>query len=75
MDVGEIIGLVLVITHNGADVLECFGGDEIWQIECCLPKSSSHYWVLQKGIKHYCKTKMISKQIDHGILAMCNVGY
>jgi hypothetical protein len=31
--------------------------------------------MLQKDIKHYCKAKIISKQIDHGIFALCYVGY
>jgi hypothetical protein len=30
---------------------------------------------VQKDIKHYCKAKIISKQIDCGIPTLCYVGY
>jgi hypothetical protein len=30
MDMGETSGLDFVITDNGADVLECLCGDDIW---------------------------------------------
>jgi hypothetical protein len=31
--------------------------------------------MLQKNIKHSCKAKIISKQINRGILTLCYVGY
>jgi hypothetical protein len=65
VDVGETNGPNPIITHNGAKVLECLRGDNIWQIEHCPPKSSNRCSVLQKNTKHYCKAKIISKQIDH----------
>jgi hypothetical protein len=73
--VGKANGPDLIITHNGAEVLECLYGDGIWQIECCSLKLSSHCSMLQKDIKHYCKAKIISKQIDYGIHVPCYVGY
>jgi hypothetical protein len=33
VDVGETNGPNPIITRNGAEVLECFYGDGIWQIE------------------------------------------
>jgi hypothetical protein len=41
VDVGETNGPNLIITHNGAEVLECLHGDYIWQIEHCPPKSNN----------------------------------
>ncbi len=73
MDVGETIGLDLVITHNGVKVLECLCGTNIWRIECCPPKSSSCCLTLQKDAKHY--YKIISKQTYCDIRAPCYVGY
>jgi hypothetical protein len=75
VDMGEANDLDPIITHNGVEVFECLCGDGIWQIECCLPKSSNHCSVLQKDTKHYYKAKIISKQIDHGIPTPCYVGY
>jgi len=75
VDVAETSSHVFVITHNGAEVLECLCGDNIWQIECYPPKLNTRCLVLQKDTEHYCKAKIISKQIDHGILVMCYVGY
>jgi hypothetical protein len=46
-----------------------------WQIEQCPPKSNNHFLMLQKDIKHYYKTKIISKQTYHGIPTSCYVGY
>jgi hypothetical protein len=67
MDVGETNGLDPIITHNGVEVLECLYGDAIWRIERCPSKPNNHYAMLQKDTKHYCKTKIVSKQIDYGI--------
>ncbi len=43
VDVGDISDLNPIITQNGAKVFECLCGDDIWQIEQCPPKSSSHF--------------------------------
>ncbi len=75
MDVKETSGLRHVITHNGVEVHEYFYGDGIWRIEHYLPKSNNHCLMLHKDIKQYYKAKIISKQIDCGILAPCYVGY
>ncbi len=40
MDVGETTGHVFIVSHNGVEVLECFCGDSIWQIEHYPPKSN-----------------------------------
>jgi hypothetical protein len=73
--VGETNDPNLVITYNGAIVFESLCGDGIWQIERCPPKSSSQCSVLQKDIKYYYKARIISKQIDCGILAPYYVSY
>jgi hypothetical protein len=39
-----------VVTHNGAEVLECLCGDNIWWIGRYPPKSNSHCLVLQKTL-------------------------
>jgi hypothetical protein len=39
------------------------------------PKSNTRCLVLQKYTKHYCKTKIILKQTNHGIFALCYVGH
>jgi hypothetical protein len=75
VDVGETSGLDHVITHNGAEVLECLCKDGIWQIELCPLKSRNYCLTLQKDIKHYNKTKIISKQTNRGIYAPRYVGY
>jgi hypothetical protein len=75
IDVGKGSNADFVITHNGAEVFECLYGDGIWQIEHCPLMSNIFFSMLQKDIKHYCKAKIISKQIDSCILAPCNVGY
>jgi hypothetical protein len=75
VDMEETSGFDLVITCNGVEVFECLCGGDIWQIERCPLKLSSHYLALQKDIKHYYKAKIISKQTNHGILAPCYVGY
>jgi len=75
MDVGETNIFDLVITHNGVKVLECICGDGIWRIECCPSKLSGPCSTLQKDIKQYCKVKVISKQTNHGIIALRYVGY
>jgi hypothetical protein len=74
-DVGKGSGVDIVVTHNGAKVLECLCGDNIWRIEHCPLKSNTHCSTLQINIKHYCKAKTISKQIDCGIPTPCYVGY
>jgi hypothetical protein len=74
MDVGEISGPMPIVMHNGAEVFECPCGERIWRIECYPPKSNIHYSMLQKYIKHYCKTKLISKQTNCGIPIQCYVG-
>jgi len=74
MDVGEISNPMPIVTHNGAEVLECLFSEGIWWIEQCPPKTNIHYSTLQKNIKHYYKAKIISKQIDHGIPILCYVG-
>jgi hypothetical protein len=71
MDVGET---ACCPPHNGVEVVGCFCGESIWQIECCPSKFNTQCSVLQKDTKHYYKTKIISKQIDCGILASCYVG-
>jgi hypothetical protein len=75
VDVGEASDPNPIITHNGAEVLECLYGDGIWQIEQCPLKSNSCFLMLQKDIKHYYKTKIISKQTYCGIPTPCYVGY
>jgi hypothetical protein len=75
MDGGETDSLDHVITHNDVEALECLCGDDIYQIEGCPLKSSNCCLALQKGTKHYYKTIIISKQIDHGIPTPCYVGY
>ncbi len=64
----EGIVINLVVTYNGVEVLDCLCGDDIWRIEHCPPKSKNHSLTLQKDIKHYYKTMIISKQTDCGIL-------
>jgi hypothetical protein len=73
--VGEINGSNPAITHNGAEVLECLCGHNIWWIESCLPKLNTYCSTLQKNIKHSCKAKIISKQTNRGIPTLCYVGY
>jgi hypothetical protein len=73
--VGEASDPDPIITHNGAEILECLYGDDIWQIEQCPLKSNSHFSTLQKAIKHYYKTKIVSKQTYCGIPTPCYVGY
>jgi len=75
MDVWETSSLDHVTTHNGPKVLECLCGDDICQIECCPSKSSNLCLALQKDTKHYYKAIIISKQTNHGIFALCYVGY
>jgi hypothetical protein len=75
MDVGKTNIHVLIITHNGVEVLKCLCGDGIWRTKHCPPKLNTHYSTLQEDIKHYCEAKFISKQINHGILDPCYVGY
>ncbi len=72
VDVAEISSHVLVIAHNG-QVFELWGQHLTnWMLP---PKSNIHCLVLQKDIEHYCKTKIISKQINRGIIVLCYVGY
>jgi hypothetical protein len=59
VDKGEISSPDPVITHNGAKILECLCGDDIWRIECYPLKSSSHWSTLQKKIKHFYKQIMV----------------
>jgi hypothetical protein len=40
VNVGEGNNVDPIVTHNGADVLECFYGNDIWRIECCPLKSN-----------------------------------
>ncbi len=75
MDVKETSSPHHVITHNGVEALEYLYGDGIWRIEHYPLKSNNHCSMLHKDIKHYYKARIISKQIDHGIFAMCYVGY
>jgi len=67
--------ILLSPTHNGVEVLECFCGNNILRIEHCPLKSNSHCLVLQINTKHYCKSRIISKQTDRGIVAPCYFGY
>ncbi len=80
VDVGETNGPNPIITRNGAEVLECFYGDGIWQIEHCPPPPpprardlNTCCVVLQKNTKHYYKAKIISKQKNHGFHVSCYV--
>jgi len=75
VDVGETNDPNLVITYNGVNFFESLCGDGIWKIEQCPLKSSSQCSVLQKDIKYYYKARIISKQIDCGILVPYYVGY
>ncbi len=75
VDVGETSGLDPIITHNGVEVFECLYGDDIWQIESYPLKLNSLCLIVQKDIKHYYKAKIISKQMDQGIHALCYVGH
>ncbi len=59
LDVRETNNLIHVITDNGAEVLECLCGDNIWQIECYPPKLNTCCLVLEKDTTHYCKAKII----------------
>ncbi len=69
-DVGEGNNIDPIVTHNGAEVLECLCGDGIWQIERCPPKANNCCSTLQKDTKHYYKAIIISKEIGP-----CYVGY
>jgi len=64
-----------IVTHNGVEVLQCLCGHNIWLIEHCTPKLNNCCLMLQKDTEHYYKSKIIFKQIDHGILARYYVGY
>ncbi len=75
MDVGETNDFDLVMTHNGVKVFDCLCRDNIWQFERCPPRLNNCCLALQKNSKHYYKAKIISKQINRGILASCYVGY
>ncbi len=75
LDAGETNNHVHVITHNGAKVLKGLYRDNIWKIECYPSKSNTCCSMLEKYTTHYCKTKIISKQTNHGILVPCYVGY
>jgi hypothetical protein len=72
MDVGETSSHVFVV--HCVEVVGCLCGESIWQIECCPSKFNIQCSALQKDTKHYYKIKIISKQIDCGILAPCYVG-
>ncbi len=50
VDVGVGSNIDSVVTHNGAEVLECLCGDNIWWIGRYPPKSNSHCLVLQKTL-------------------------
>ncbi len=50
VDVGETSGLDPIITHNGAKVLECLCGDDIWRIERYPLKSNNCCLALQKTL-------------------------
>ncbi len=75
VDVGKASGPDPIITHNGVEVLEYLCGDGIWQIEFYPSKTNGHCLTLQKDIKHYCKTIVISKQTNYDIPTLCYVGY
>ncbi len=75
VDVGETNGPDPIITHNGAEVFECLYGDDIWRIESYPMKLNSLCSMLQKDNKHYYKVRIISKETNHGIHALCYVGH
>jgi hypothetical protein len=70
-----VVLFLLSLNHYCVEVLEWLCGDNIWRIERCPSKSNNHYLALQINIKHYCKAKIISKQIDRGIPAPYYDGY
>jgi len=55
--------------------LSAFVGMEFGELNAAPQKLNTHCSTLQKDIKHYYKAKIISKQINHGIFALCYVGY
>jgi hypothetical protein len=75
VDVGEGNIANLVVTYNGAEVLECLYGDDIGELNIVPLNQIVITQHCKKNIKHYCKATIISKQIDHGSPTFYYVGY
>jgi hypothetical protein len=63
-----------IVTHQRFKVLDNECGDGIWRIEPCPVQSNMQCSVMQKGTKHFCEAKIISKISIYGIPAACYDG-